>query len=142
MEREQKRETTSGTNFVAPNADQVFLVLCGHMHGEAQRTDIVNGHQVHQLLADYQTRANGGNGWLRILEFHPAEREIFVKTFSPYLNSYESDANSQFTVLADNLIPEFSSETILIIFVLSTLMMLFVGSKLKRNKVKKRRIST
>lgn len=40
-------------------------------------------------------------------------------------------------------IPEFSSTTILVIFVFSTLMILFVGSNLKRrNKVKKRRIST
>ena len=135
MEREQKRETTSGTNFVAPNADQVFLVLCGHIHGEAQRTDVVNGHQVHQLLADYQTRANGGNGWLRILEFHPAEREIFVKTFSPYLNSYESDANSQFTVLADNLIPEFSSETLLPLFLTATLTGILVRKRLVRTRI-------
>ena len=26
-------------NFVAPHADQIFLVLCGHMHGRSRRTD-------------------------------------------------------------------------------------------------------
>jgi len=83
-------------SFVAAHAEQVFLVLCGHMHGEALRTDYVNGYKVHQLVADYQDRPNGGNGWLRILEFHPAEDKILVKTFSPYLRSYESDADSQF----------------------------------------------
>ena len=69
--------TTEGNHiwngFVAPHANQVFLVLCGHNHGEARRTDVVNGHTVYQLLADYQSRTNGGNGWLRILQFRPAE---------------------------------------------------------------------
>jgi pimeloyl-ACP methyl ester carboxylesterase len=94
--------TAEGTQiwnrFVAPHADQVFLVLCGHMHGEARRTDVVNGHSVYQILADYQSRTNGGNGWLRTLEFRPEEDKIYVKTFSPYLNSYESDADSEFTL--------------------------------------------
>ncbi len=82
--------------FVAPNANQVFLVLSGHMHGEARRADYVNGYKVHQLVADYQDRPNGGNGWLRILEFHPSEDKILVKTFSPYLQNYETDFDSQF----------------------------------------------
>lgn len=85
-------------SLVAPHADQVFLVLCGHMHGEAHRTDEVKGHRVHQLLADYQDRPNGGNGWLRILEFHPTGDKILVKTFSPYLNIYENDVNSTFSL--------------------------------------------
>jgi predicted esterase len=94
--------TTEGNhiwnNFVTPHADQVFLVLCGHNHGEARRTDVANGHTVYQLLADYQTRTNGGNGWLRILQFCPAEDKVFVRTFSPYLGSYESDSNSEFAL--------------------------------------------
>jgi murein tripeptide amidase MpaA len=93
--------TTEGdhiwNSFVSHHADQIFVVLCGHMHGEASRQDTVNGHVVYQVLADYQERTpNGGNGWLRILEFHPVEDKIYVKTFSPYLNSYETDADSQF----------------------------------------------
>jgi len=92
-------------NVITPHADQVFLVLCGHYVtsgvGEANRTDIVNGHPVHQLLADYQTRTSGGTGWLRILEFRPAEDKIYVKTYSPYLSQYETDANSQFTLNYD-----------------------------------------
>jgi hypothetical protein len=85
-------------NFVAPHADQIFLVLCGHNHGETQRTDIINGHTVYQIMADYQDRTNGGNGWLRILEFHPVEDKIYVRTYSPYLNNYETDTDSQFTL--------------------------------------------
>ena len=94
--------TTEGnhiwSSFVAPHADQVMLVLCGHNHGEAKRSDTVNGFVVPQLLADYQSRTNGGNGYLRILKFSPSQDKIFVKTFSPYLNIYERDADSEFVL--------------------------------------------
>lgn len=63
----------------------------------AQTQWIVNSKDSATLLADYQSRPNGGDGWLRILEFAPAANEIRVKTFSPVLNQYETDANSQFT---------------------------------------------
>jgi hypothetical protein len=74
----------------------LFLFLCGHIHFEVKRTDNVNGRPVHQLLADYQTRLNGGDGWLRILKFIPEENKIYVETYSPWLDEYETDANSQF----------------------------------------------
>jgi Domain of unknown function (DUF2341)/Calcineurin-like phosphoesterase len=94
--------STTGTliwnDFVAPHADQIFLVMCGHTLGEAKRTDVVNGHPVYQLLADFQGRTNGGNGWLRTLEFHPVEDKIYVKTYSPYLANFETDSDSQFTL--------------------------------------------
>jgi len=84
--------------FVKPHADQVFLVLCGHNHGENEKIDVVNGHTVYQLLADYQDRSNGGDGWLRMLEFHPSDDQVVVETYSPYLGRYETDANSSFTL--------------------------------------------
>ncbi len=83
---------------VEPHADQVMLVLSGHLPEEEKRTDIVDGNPVHQLLIDYQSRENGGNGWLRILEFSPSQNKIFVKTFSPYLKEFERDSNSEFTL--------------------------------------------
>jgi pimeloyl-ACP methyl ester carboxylesterase/predicted MPP superfamily phosphohydrolase len=97
--------TTTGdriwNNFVAAHADQIFLVLCGHNHAEARRSDDVNGHVVNQVLADFQADANGGNGYLRILDFRPVEDKIYVRTFSPYLNQYQTDADSNFTLSYD-----------------------------------------
>ncbi len=75
----------------------LMLMLCGHISGEGQRTDVAAG-TVHTLLADYQSRTNGGNGWLRMLEFVPADNAINVTTYSPILDQYETDANSQFTL--------------------------------------------
>ena len=91
---------TGGTsiynNVVVPE-NNVFLVLCGHMHGETRRSDNnLENKTVYQLLSDYQSLANGGNGWLRIMEFVPSENTIYVKTYSPYLDQYDKDSNSQF----------------------------------------------
>ncbi len=83
-------------NVLVQGNDNVHLVLCGHKHGEARRTDTVNGRQVHQVLADYQSRANGGDGWLRTMRFVPAENKIYVETYSPYRDEYETDADSKF----------------------------------------------
>jgi hypothetical protein len=85
-------------NTLVQGNDNVCLVLCGHMHSEARRTDIVNGREVHQLLADYQDEPNGGNGWLRIMRFVPSEDMVYVKTYSPSLNQYDTDSDSQFSL--------------------------------------------
>lgn len=79
----------------------LFLMLCGHINpgGEARRTDTYNGNTVTTLLSDYQDLTSGGNGWLRIMEFNPYNysNTVSVKTYSPTLNQYQTDANSQFT---------------------------------------------
>ncbi len=90
--------------FIAEH-DQIFLVLCGHHHGQSRRFDENRfGHGVHQLLADYQDRgqvgidagqppgrfrgrpAEIGDGWYRILEFDFATEppRISVRTRSSH----------------------------------------------------------
>ena len=76
----------------------LFLMLAGHKAEEGRRQDIFNGNTVHTLLANYQTRTNGGNGWLRIMTFSPTNNQIQVETYSPYLDQFERDANSEFTL--------------------------------------------
>ena len=79
----------------------VSLVLSGHITSGngSRRPDIgVNSNLVNQIFANYQTLPNGGNGWLRILTFHPASDTIDVQTYSPYLNTSFTDATNQFTV--------------------------------------------
>ena len=79
--------TAEGQNiFNALNDNpNLFLMLCGHMHGEGRRTDTgTNGNTIYSVLADYQSETNGGNGKLRIMEFDPYADEINVTTYSPY----------------------------------------------------------
>ena len=83
------------------NNPNLFLLLCGHVTAEKQRQDIFNGKTVYSLLSDYQGLEKGGNGWLRILEFSPANNQLRVKTYSPVLNASQTDADSQFTLAYD-----------------------------------------
>lgn len=81
----------------------VKLVISGHEHngdaGEAARTDPNScGQPVHQLLTDYQSRANGGNGWLRYYTFDPGADTMTATTYSPTLDMFETDADSSFTL--------------------------------------------
>ncbi|HKK73050.1 MAG TPA: LamG-like jellyroll fold domain-containing protein [Candidatus Krumholzibacteria bacterium] len=78
-----------------------FLTLCGHVIGEGQRVDTFDGSTMYTLLADYQNRPNGGDGWLRIMTFDPSAGEVQVQTYSPTLDQFETDANSQFTLPID-----------------------------------------
>jgi hypothetical protein len=75
-----------------------FLMLCGHVAGEARRTDVFNGNVVHSLMSDYQGRTNGGNGWIRVVKLRPSIGKINVSTYSPALNLSETDADSQFAL--------------------------------------------
>jgi len=82
---------------------QVFMVLCGHVIGEARNIPLnAAGRPVFEILADYQGRANGGDGWLRILEFDDEAGVIGVRTFTPGIDPenlgerFEQDADSEF----------------------------------------------
>lgn len=79
----------------------VFLILCGHVTGESRRSDTYNGNVIHTLMTDYQGRTNGGNGWFRLMKFSPTNNTISVKTYSPWLNQWETDANSEFVINYD-----------------------------------------
>ena len=92
------------SDLVAPNP-QVFMVLNGHSFradGEwAQVSQNDADLDVYEMLACYQDYPNGGNGWLRTIEFvqdggvDEADR-IRVRTYSPTLDRFETDDRSRF----------------------------------------------
>lgn len=90
--------------------DQVFMVLCGHHHGQSLRVDDNKfGHKVYQILADYQGRGQVaidagqsieghrfpslGDGWYRLMEFHLGEESPYVniKTWSSHYRQYSGE---------------------------------------------------
>lgn len=83
---------------VKPHADQIFLVLCGHIDYVATKKQVIDGSIVYEMISDYQEQPSGGNGWLKILEFSPLQNKIFVRTYSPYLDLFNHDANSELTL--------------------------------------------
>ncbi len=85
----------------------LILMLAGHVPGEGRRSDTYLGNTVHTLMSDYQSGyTNGGNGYLRFMQFLPDQNLLSVKTYSPYSNTSFTGASSQFT-LPVNLTSEF-----------------------------------
>ncbi len=75
------------------------LTLNGHVLEDgaarlASRGD--HGNMVHQLLANYQMNHEGGEGFLRLVEFLPDDRTIRVRSYSPSLGAFETDDQQQF----------------------------------------------
>jgi hypothetical protein len=80
---------------VEPSSN-ILLVICGHTGKPGEFEDSVAyrmdknkaGRNVHQMMFNVQVlgggwEGNGGDGWLRILEFMPDGKTIKVKTYSP-----------------------------------------------------------
>ncbi|HEU5404380.1 MAG TPA: carboxypeptidase regulatory-like domain-containing protein [Terriglobales bacterium] len=80
----------------------ITMVLSGHVvqgDGTGRRTDIgVNGNLVNAMLSDYQSWANGGDGYIRLITVKPALNQVVVRTYSPYLNQWLTSSHHQFTV--------------------------------------------
>jgi hypothetical protein len=87
------------------NNDQIFLVLCGHNHGQAVRIDKNDqGNEVYQLMVDFSKenrsvkdygrtpgpRDGVGDGWLRLMRFNLSKDDstIEIKNYSTYYKEY------------------------------------------------------
>jgi hypothetical protein len=85
---------------IAPNRNVAF-VFSGHVCDDGVgrlRSTGHHGNTVQQIVANYQMRAEGGEGYLRLMEFLPDGKTIQVKTHSPYLNKYLTDEQQQFVL--------------------------------------------
>jgi hypothetical protein len=88
---ETPRETEYGLmlwdELIADN-DQIFLTFNGHFHGASRLTKVNDfGHEVHEVLIDYQMAYEGGNGYLGLLEFDLTNGRINAQTASPWVVS-------------------------------------------------------
>ncbi len=77
-------------------SENIFMVICGHTGKPGDFEDSVayrvdknsSGKDVHQMMFNVQIlgggwEGNGGDGWLRILEFLPDGKTIKIRTYSP-----------------------------------------------------------
>lgn len=71
--------------------NQVFMVLNGHYNGNDNEEDLTSlnsyGRPVFEMGSDYQNNANGGDGWMRIIEIDPDANRLRVETYSPKNNA-------------------------------------------------------
>jgi hypothetical protein len=77
----------------------VIAVLCGHYSGEYYCTVTgTSGNTIYNILTDYQSESNGGNGWLRLYKFYPQLNKISAITYSPYLDQFDISQYGQFDI--------------------------------------------
>ncbi len=110
--RRKGRDTSCATSYkIAGNSGEqmwqkfirkqpnIFLVVSGHVLGVGLQTSVNDaGGKVVEMLTDYQGLPNGGNGWLRSLQFVPNENKIHIKTYSPLLKKHNKDAKESFSL--------------------------------------------
>ncbi|MEL6796367.1 MAG: metallophosphoesterase, partial [Planctomycetota bacterium] len=94
--------------FVRDN-NQVFLVLSGHfcspstgsIAGNYHQTSVnAAGNDVHEVLQDYQCLPNGGNGYLRLIEFDLDAQIMRFQTYSPPLDLFQASTVAEVGQLA------------------------------------------
>jgi hypothetical protein len=77
--------------------DNMSLVFNGHFLGIGRVIGVGNnGNIVNQMLANYQHIEKGGSGYLRLVHCDPTRKEIRIKTYSPYLDTYLTDNSNDF----------------------------------------------
>lgn len=77
------------------------MTFSGHVGGDGigyLRSVGVEGNPVHQMLINTQFEASGGNGWFRVLEFLNDGVSVRVRTYSPYLDMYRTDAANDYVI--------------------------------------------
>jgi len=107
--------------------EQIFLVLCGHEHGQAWRVDDnAAGHKVWQVLADYQDRGQTaidagvksawpvgiGDGWMRLMSFEMGADVPLMKvaTYSTYYRKASRETEEYAAWYKADEKPELSDE--------------------------------
>src|SRR5262249_19011666 len=81
--------------------ENFILTVNGHVLGDGLGriiTKTPGNRPVNQLLVNFQMRPNGGDGWLRLLEFRPDGKTIQVYDYSPKLGQRNESEQNQFTM--------------------------------------------
>ncbi len=91
------RGDTIFENVVLKNPN-VRMVLCGHNYNSTRKVEDIDDNgdgladrTVYQMMANYQSTTNGGNGFLRFMECDVEAGTITHRTYSPYTLAFGSD---------------------------------------------------
>lgn len=88
----------------------VHIVLNGHVLGDGTgRLQSVadDDHVAHQMLVNFQFLPNGGNGYLRLLQFQPDGKTVRARSYSPWLNQYNTESDHEFEFgIVDGPVPQ------------------------------------
>ena len=81
--------------------ENFVLTLNGHVLNDGlgrKSSATPAGREVHQVLVNFQMKPNGGDGWLRLLEFKPDGKTVQVSDYSPTRNQRNESPQNQFAL--------------------------------------------
>ena len=89
-----------------PNSRQIDMVFSGHFHSTDDGAANVEVRRTPVLMADYQSFAEGGQGYMRLIEFIEGGGakgldRIQIRTYSPSLDHYLTDPENEFFIDRD-----------------------------------------
>jgi len=80
--------------------DQIFLTMSGHYHGAGYHISTNDaGHQVVNILQDYQSDLLGGNGSMGQLQFDLSNNTLEMTAFSPWVANKKPESLTRFDQL-------------------------------------------
>ncbi len=88
------------TNLVSKH-DNFIMTLNGHVLGDGLgklTSPAPDQGEVHQMLVNFQMRPQGGDGWLRLLEFQPNGKTVQVYDYSPTRDQHNQSPQNQFAL--------------------------------------------
>lgn len=81
--------------------ENFILTLNGHVLGDGLgrvQSATPGGREINQLLVNFQMRPQGGDGWLRLLEFRADGKTVQVNDYSPTRGERNESPQNQFTM--------------------------------------------
>lgn len=88
-------------NELVSRHENFVMTLNGHVLQDGVgriATPTPAGRDVHQNLVNFQMRPQGGDGWLRLLEFKKDGSTVDVVDYSPTRNQHNTSPQNQFTL--------------------------------------------
>ena len=86
----------------------IAFVFNGHVGGDGQGRVVGvgdHGNRVYQMLCNYQSYPRGGDGYMRLIEFHPDEDRLRAWSVSPYTGKRLRDYQNEFAYTGLGVFP-------------------------------------
>ncbi|MBE7501047.1 MAG: metallophosphoesterase [Verrucomicrobiales bacterium] len=86
----------------------IAFVFNGHVGGDGQGRLVGvgdHGNRVYQMLCNYQSYPRGGDGYMRLIEFHPDEDRLEAWSYSPYTGRRLRDFQNEFAYTGLGVFP-------------------------------------
>lgn len=85
--------------YLVSRHENIVLTLNGHVLGNGLghvTSQTPGGRRINQLLVNFQMRPQGGDGWLRLMEFRPDGKTVQVYDYSPTRDQRNISRKNQF----------------------------------------------